>query len=90
MKIFWIKLVWNNLSDVPAGAKIGIGVTAESPTEAIRLVSFLMFSNKKIPYEYLIAEIPSIQELDQKHVIPNMGNILIKGIWFPLGYEGHD
>jgi hypothetical protein len=25
--------------------------------------------------------------LDQKHVVPNMGNIFIRGVWFPLGYE---
>jgi len=26
-------------------------------------------------------------ELDQGHVVPNMGNWLRRGVWYPLGYE---
>jgi hypothetical protein len=28
-------------------------------------------------------EIGSIDELDQDHVIPNMGQLLCRGVWFP-------
>jgi hypothetical protein len=25
--------------------------------------------------------------LDQKHVLPNVGMVNVRGIWFPQGYE---
>jgi hypothetical protein len=28
-------------------------------------------------------EIESIDELDQNHVVPNMGSMLCRGVWFP-------
>lgn len=28
----------------------------------------------------------NVNDLDQSHVLPNMGNIVERGIWFPLGY----
>lgn len=31
--------------------------------------------------------IDSVTSLDQQHVVPNMGNLLRRGIWFPLGHE---
>ena len=34
-----------------------------------------------------IREVNDVAELDQGHVIPNMGNMLKRGIWFPLGYD---
>ena len=31
--------------------------------------------------------VASVDELDPNHVVPNMGNILKRGVWFPKGYE---
>lgn len=33
-----------------------------------------------------VIENVAIPDLDQGHVVPNMGNIFKRGIWWPLGY----
>jgi hypothetical protein len=34
-----------------------------------------------------IVVIEDFASLDQGHVIPNMGDYSLRGIWFPLGYD---
>ena len=38
------------------------------------------------PETFDFVEITTTTMLDEKHVIPNMGNLLRPGVWFPLGY----
>ena len=61
----------------------GAGVTARDDEDARRLVreAFGDLSVAKM------AVLKDLDGLDQGHVRPNMGNILVRGIWFPLGYE---
>lgn len=74
MRPYWIK------TDQPMTR--GYGVTARSTEDALELLRV------GIPGEYAIIEIMSVDNielLDQGHVVPNMGNILRRGIWFPIG-----
>ena len=82
---FWVVFASNQA--VPVGAKLGCGVTAEDKTVALTLIKKHMFSGREIPAIKEIRCRISLDEIDQKHVRPNMGNPTIKGIWFPLGYE---
>jgi hypothetical protein len=34
-----------------------------------------------------IEAITDMRQLDQNHVVPNMGNWFERGVWFPLGYR---
>ena len=61
----------------------GIGVTAYSLEDAISLIK-----NEKSVMSYepnfdSYKENINIQELDQNHIIPNMGVCTNRGIWFP-------
>jgi hypothetical protein len=62
---------------------LGMGVTARSPGDAISLLREVWPTDRIVD----IRAIADIAELDQRHVVPNMGNWLQRGIWFPLGYE---
>jgi hypothetical protein len=76
MKPFWIT------TNEPM--KLGYGVTAHSAEDAEALLRLV------VPAEYAINDITwvrDVQLLDQGHVVPNMGNLLKRGIWFPLGYD---
>ena len=62
---------------------LGVGVTARSSEDAISLLRQAWPTDRIVD----IRTITNIAELDQGHVVPNMGNWLRRGIWFPLGYE---
>jgi hypothetical protein len=70
---------------------LNAGVTASSLAEAKELLlkNFIKI-NYIEPLELLkekddieIIENIDIQLLDQQHVIPNMGPVIFKGVWFP-------
>ena len=61
----------------------GVGVTAYSLEDAISLLkSSNIIEDYKPKLDSYIEDI-NIQELDQNHVIPNMGLCTTRGIWFP-------
>ena len=68
----------------PSPLNLGVGITADSEIDARNLFM------ERIGGEERILEIKLIENmgvLDENHVVPNMGNPLLRGIWFPLGYD---
>ncbi|TRC93504.1 hypothetical protein FJV76_23205 [Mesorhizobium sp. WSM4303] len=65
---------------------LGVGVTARSEADALQLFQLAFGSAEKI---IKIEIIKDMNDLDQNHVLPNMGgaNFLRRGIWFPQGQE---
>ena len=61
---------------------LGIGVTAYGLEDAIRLVSETLFKSEPLPaLEHRI--VTTLEELEPNHVLPNIGLIMFRGIWFP-------
>jgi len=76
MKPYWIT------TDKPMS--LGYGITARSVDDAEALLRLVL------PENYAptgITPVDDIRSLDQGYVVPNMGNLLSRGIWYPLGYE---
>lgn len=76
LRPYWIK------TDKPLC--IGYGITARSEGDAENLLRLVLSS------EYATISIKPVENaasLDQRHVIPNMGNMLRRGIWYPIGYQ---
>ncbi|WP_202351884.1 hypothetical protein [Mesorhizobium sp. 113-1-2] len=65
---------------------LGVGVTARSEADALQLFALAFGSAAKI---VSIAIIKDMNDLDQNHVVPNLGGAswLRRGIWFPQGHE---
>ncbi|HEX5183367.1 MAG TPA: hypothetical protein VFW19_09485 [Allosphingosinicella sp.] len=61
---------------------LGVGVTARSEADALE-IHRVAFGEP----ETKAGRIPTFADIEQKHVAPNMGNLLKRGIRFPLGYE---
>ncbi|WP_428679500.1 hypothetical protein [Sphingopyxis sp.] len=61
----------------------GIGVTAKDEKEALALAAHALGASDVKSIDPL----SSMSELDQGHVIPNMGNWFKRGVWFPLGFD---
>jgi hypothetical protein len=39
-----------------------------------------------MPAVVQVVENVDVSTLDQKHVLPNIGDVTVRGVWFPLGY----
>ena len=76
LRLYWIK------TDKPLG--LGYGITARSEEDAESLLRLFMSSDCAI---ISIEPVKDAASLDQGHVMPNMGNMLRRGIWYPLGYQ---
>lgn len=83
---FWFEFAIDNPEDLPPGIRMGCGVTARTLEEATALIQQRVFEGTPIPHVRKIVSDIDISMLDRGHVRPNMGNPVIPGIWFPLGY----
>ena len=70
---------WIECEDAPA-----VGITAQSEADALALLEKAFGSERRPSH---VIRIHDATELDQNHVVPNMGNWLKRGVWYPLGYE---
>lgn len=70
---------WIDCLDAP-----GVGITAQSETDALTLLEKAFGGGRK---PSRVSRIHDATELDQNHVVPNMGNWLKRGVWYPIGYE---
>jgi hypothetical protein len=86
MNRYWIEFDAAKQS-LPIGSQRGCGVTAHNIADAKVLLSEKMFNQAPIPDFKRCIENVDISTLDQNHVVPNMGNIFERGIWFPQGYS---
>lgn len=78
LKSFWIVSPYSH-------APLGFGVTAKSLDDAIAIIHALGYGNF-LPdnlYETTITEGVKVSELDLQNVVPRMGSIAIRGMWYP-------
>jgi len=74
MRPYWI--------EIPG--RLGVGIAARSRADALALFA-VAFGSEHQAGE--VRWIKDMNELDQGHVAPNMGNWFKRGVWYPLGYE---
>ncbi|MGD1893405.1 MAG: hypothetical protein ACFB15_22790 [Cyclobacteriaceae bacterium] len=63
-----------------------VGVTAWTEEDALNLIQDNLLKEGLNPSIKSMKEITSLNELDQNHVLPNMGEFASRGIWFPFGF----
>jgi hypothetical protein len=63
------------------------GVTAYSFDDAISILKQKVYRNEEMPPVKTSIENIKFKDLDQNHVVPNMGAITERGIWYPLNYQ---
>jgi hypothetical protein len=83
MKRYWFKF---EKLPKPSAINLGCGVTAHTYDDAIALLRERIFGpNGPPPIEQCVEDI-DISTLDSKHVLPNIGPVDVRGIWFPQGH----
>lgn len=71
----------------PTPLNLGCGVTAYDFQDAVTLLAERVFPDRKLPTIVEHFEDVDVSTLDHKHVLPNMGIVTDRGVWFPLGYD---
>lgn len=81
MKGSWLTCYWI----VPGytWGPFGIGVTAWSIDDAIQLIKASGLHLPENREEFQITESVTFAELDQNNVVPQMGPMVMRGVWYP-------
>jgi hypothetical protein len=87
MQRFWFELDLSIEIPHPPGTLLGCGITADNLADALDILRNNVFSGFETPKIKNVKEDIEMRSLDQGHVIPNMGVVTRRGVWFPLGYE---
>ncbi len=74
----------------PTPLNLGCGVTANNYDDARDLLRERVFAGKELPNIVGCTEDVDVSSLDHKHVLPNIGRVTVRGIWFPQGYQEGD
>ena len=65
---------------------LGCGVTAYSYDDAVGMLSSRVSAGETTLAILNVVENVDVETLDRGHVLPNLGDVAARGIWFPLGY----
>lgn len=72
---------------MPTPLNLGCGVTAHDYDDALTLLQERVFLEGNFPAIVEQIEDVDVSTLDKNHILPNIGMVTRRGIWFPLGYE---
>jgi hypothetical protein len=84
---YWFRFKTNGVDKMPFGVVVGCGVTAFNYADAISVVQEKVFKGEKIPEREEEIENIDVRTLDQNHVVVNMKDPTLRGVWFPAGYD---
>jgi len=80
LKRYWIKF---EKFSYPTPLNLGCGITAFDVEDAKEILKTYPFQNGVLPSIVDIEENIDISTLDNKHILPNIGLVTDRGIWFP-------
>ena len=79
--LYWVKFKPNGKAS-PLNLRCGITARNKYEAEEItRIKAFSVFGLRKME---IVAEDVDVSKLDPGHVLPNMGNPAVIGVWFPI------
>jgi hypothetical protein len=79
---YWVRF-GGDVHALPAGSRLGFGVTAVDRSDAQDLIKEVVFGSQSMPAPAEIVEDVDARDLDLRHVIPNMGDPSVRGVRFP-------
>ena len=84
LRRFWVRFAQ---LPYPTAINLGCGVTAVDLDDALSLIQRQAFDPDPLPAVVECIEDASLDQIEQKHARPNVGNVLLRGVWFPQGYS---
>lgn len=86
MTIYWFQFDFDE-GELSPIARYGCGVTAFDLDDAVQILQKTVFADENMPVIKEVIEGVDVSTLDEGHVLPNMGIVIDRGVWFPIGYE---
>jgi hypothetical protein len=77
LRVYWVTFSGNELG-------LGCGVTAIDPDDVRRILGESDYVSESGAVIDSIREV-AFEDIEQNHVVPNMGNFFMRGIWYPRG-----
>jgi len=86
---YWIEFDTNpaNWGSLNTLLRAGCGVSGFSLDDCLSLIQQQMLKGQSLPPVKRVVEDVDISKLDANHVLPNIGLVVHRGIWFPTGYN---
>ena len=75
---------WFEFDTADSLLRYGIGITAYSYEDAINIMQAELFKNQSMLAIKTYIEDFDVRTLDANHILPNIGPVNIRGIWYPL------
>jgi len=66
---------------------LGCGITAHDRNDAMNILRERVFNENTRPVIQECIEDVDVSTLDPRHILPNMGAVAIRGVWFPLRFD---
>ena len=66
-----------------SGAGLGCGLTAVDRRDAEAMLAASVFGGGPLPAVLEVVEDVDVRDLDEGHVLPNLGDPSARGVWFP-------
>ena len=86
-RVVVLRPFWFRFEPIPTAINLGCGVTAFSREDALAVLQQRVFGANGIPPLVEVIEDITRTALDPKHVVPNIGMLEERGVWFPQGYD---
>jgi hypothetical protein len=75
---------WVRFEEPTASLALGMGVTAVDRSDAETVLrASVLFAHREFPPILEMEEDVDVRELDRGHVLPNMGDPSVRGVWYP-------
>jgi hypothetical protein len=83
----WLTRYWFSFDRLsgPNRLRLGCGVTAVNYEDALALLSQRL-SKPSLETIVQCTENIDVSTLDPRHILPNIGDVTVRGIWFPRGF----
>ena len=70
------------------GWDFGVGVSARSNRDAILITIVHGWLDLSVCRDVLVSSGVTLPDMDQNHMLPNCGPLLVRGLWYPCGEIG--
>lgn len=80
---YWVRFRVDIRSAHAPGTLLGIGVTAYNRDDALEIIAERVYKSDVLPEIATLVEDVDMSTLDEKHVLPNIGNVFVRGVWYP-------
>jgi hypothetical protein len=83
---YWFEFEQSDINELHPELITGCGITAFDYSDALSILKQIVFNGQPIPQFMDKKENVDIRTLEQRHVVVNMKDPTLRGVWYPGGF----